>query len=123
MLSCVFSITFLVLRAFYCFGEARKGICEDESVLVTVRTVVGLLAFFLAVVFCIFVSIMLFDQIQCIVEGTSGIEILKKTVLEERSVRENFEETFGGKFGIYWFLPTSVKGSLKNSVDMEASPN
>ena len=112
MLSCGLSFVFLILRGFYCYGEGKGQLCSDQSAWVTVKTVLGLFAFFLAVVFCIFVCIMLFDQIQCIVENTSGIEMLKKTVLEERSVRENFEETFGGRFGVHWFLPTSVKGSI-----------
>jgi hypothetical protein len=60
---------------------------------------------------------MLVDQISCIVNNTSGIEILKKNPIQQRSLRESFEETFGGRFGITWFLPTSVKANLVNSVD------
>ncbi len=36
----------------------------------------------------------------------------QKKILEKRELKEILEETFGGKFGIMWFLPFKSGGFL-----------
>lgn len=79
----------------------------------------------LGILFAIFVAIMFFDQLQCIVENTSTIDELKsKSGIEadersyasqERTGWENIKEIFGDynkPVNIWWLYPTDVDKKL-----------
>ena len=68
-----------------------------------------MVALFLGAIFALFVTVMLYDQFYCIVNNTTGIDILKETRVEDRPVRASLEEVFGGGFGLKWFCPIPVR--------------
>lgn len=115
-LACFYSFILLILRASYCSGNKDAGLCQRSKEEAAADLLMGMAAFFLAAIFFLFVTVMLYDQVICIANNTSGIEILKKTTIEKRPAWDNFEEAFGGKFGVTWFLPTKVSRKLSSSI-------
>ena len=111
----------LIIRATYCAGHETAGLCTRTRQETSLDLLLGMAAFFVGGIFFLFVTVMLYDQLSCIVNNTSGIDLLKKTPVEQRSAKMNLEETFGGRFGIHWFIPTKVKGNMAKSVDMNDS--
>jgi len=87
--------------------------------------VVAAIACFLAVLFCLFVIVMFYDQISCIVENLSTIDKLKikrarqqgKKLEQEdqrsRSWWQNICEVMTGSHlqgvDIYWLFPTDIE--------------
>lgn len=89
----------------------------------TAATIITGLGCFLAVLFLLFVCIMFFDQIQCIIENTSTVDSLKKKnnlVTEDdrseasysRTWWQNIKEVFGEDFGIGWIYPLDLPKEL-----------
>jgi palmitoyltransferase len=115
--SCVYSFIMLIVRATFCAGNKEAALCMRKREQVAADLLIGMAAFFVGAIFFLFVTVMLYDQLVCISNNTSGIEILKNNAVEKRPARENFEETFGGKFGIKWFLPTRVPMKLSRIME------
>lgn len=107
-LASLYSIAMLIVRATYCTYNQETELCRRSRQEASFDMLVGMLAFFLAGMFAIFCAIMLYDQLYCIINNTSGIDLLKKLVIEKRPTIENLQETFGGKLSLFWFLPTTV---------------
>lgn len=99
-ISCIYSFIMLALRATYCFSRTSDLCINRPKEDVSFDLFMGVLAFFMAGIFGLFVGVMMQDQLTCIINNTSGIDELKKTIVERRPVRVNLEETFGGPFGI-----------------------
>lgn len=120
MLACIFSFVLLVLRVSFCFNNEKADLCKRKQFQVTIDLMLGIFSGFLNLLFMVFVIVMLYDQITCIINNTTGIDILKNSAIERRSIKVNFEETFGGRFSILWFLPTAIKAPLSqtNSIDL-----
>lgn len=118
MLACLYSFIMLMIRAMYCANHGEAKLCNRPKEETALDLLLGMAAFFLGGIFFLFVSVMLYDQISCIVSNTSGIDMLKKTPVEKRSAKMNLEETFGSSFGICWFLPTRVKGNMARCADL-----
>lgn len=118
MISCLYSFIMLIIRATFCATKQEAQLCKRPREEVSLDLLLGLAAFFVGGIFFLFVTVMLYDQISCIITNASGIDLLKKSPVEKRSAMINLEETFGGKFGIYWFIPTRVKGSLTKCAEM-----
>ena len=116
MISCLYSFIMLIIRATYCATHSDAPLCNRNRAETSLDLLLGMAAFFVGGIFFLFV--LLYDQLSCIVSGTTGIDILKKTPVEQRTATVNLEETFGGKFGIFWFLPTKVKGSIMKLEEM-----
>jgi palmitoyltransferase len=112
MLACLYSFIMLIVRGVFCASYIETELCSRPREDTALDLLLGMAAFFVGGIFFLFVSVMLYDQLSCIVSNTSGIDMLKKTIVEKRSARMNLEETFGGSFSIFWFLPTKVKGNM-----------
>lgn len=115
MLACIYSFLLLIVRASFCVAHEKTDLCQEKSYKVTLDLILGVVAGFVNALFLLFVTIMIYDQITCIINNTSGINILKNSATEKRSVRVNFEETFGGRFSILWLLPTAIKPPLSQT--------
>ena len=115
--SCLYSFILLIIRASFCPNHKKAPLCLRQKQEVAADLLLGMAAFFVGAIFFLFVSVMLYDQLVCISNNTSGIEVLKKSTIEKRPVKENFEETFGGKLGIFWLLPTKVPKKLSRVMD------
>ena len=98
---------------------------EQNCVLFTLHPgniVLAAISSFLAVLFCMFVTIMFCDQMSCILGNTSTVDKLKKERnlgIEEKGQKatsrtgwQNLEEVFGSSFNIYWLFPTEVVKDL-----------
>ena len=83
----------------------------------TFTCVLAGVAIFLAVLFGLFVVIMFFDQVYCILTNTSTIDNLQKErdpsiesgkgkKAASRTAWQNLKEVFGGPLSIHWFIPT-----------------
>ncbi|CAG9324957.1 unnamed protein product [Blepharisma stoltei] len=118
-LSCIYSFIMLGMRASYCFSHEKAELCLRPRQEVSFDLFIGVLSFFMAGIFGLFVGVMMQDQLTCIINNTSGIDELKKTLVEKRPVKVNLEETFGGPFGILWFIPTSLKRQSNDMVEIE----
>lgn len=118
MVACIYSFIMLIIRASFCASNNKSELCTRPREDTALDLMLGMAALFVGGVFFLFVTVMLYDQLSCIINNTSGIDMLKKTPIEKRSVRTNLEETFGGRFSIFWFLPTKVRRNLVRSVDM-----
>ena len=107
------AIWLIVFKSYECYGA---GCVIFSSQHVCVLTAVGI---FFGVLFAIFVAVMFWDQISCIIDNTSTIDELKtKAGIEqdersyashERSGWENLKEVFGGAdkpVNIWWLWPT-----------------
>ena len=121
MLACLYSFIMLIIRAMFCAHHGDAGLCARTREETALDLLLGMAAFFVGAIFFLFVSVMLYDQLSCIVSNTSGIDLLKKSPVEKRSAMFNLQETFGGKLGINWFIPTPVKGSLSRFDDLNES--
>ncbi|CAG9336121.1 unnamed protein product [Blepharisma stoltei] len=105
LVCCLFTFVVFFLRATYCLWHDEANLCNKESSEASFDITVGSLVFIFTLFFSLFAGVMLHDQISCIANNTSGIDILKKSEIEKRSPKECFEEVFGGKFGFMWLLP------------------
>jgi palmitoyltransferase ZDHHC3/7/25 len=107
-LASLYSIVLLIIRASFCPYNASSDLCMRSRQEASFDMFLGIVAFFLAGLFAIFCAIMLYDQLYCIINNTSGIDILKKHIIEKRPTIENLQEAFGGKPSLFWLLPTAV---------------
>ena len=108
----------LFLRATFCPSSSATKLCNKNRIDSCLDFLIGMVIFCVGGFFLIFSSVMLYDQMTSILTNKSEIEVLKKTEVQQRSTRENLEEAFGGRFGIFWFLPTTIKGSITRLVDV-----
>lgn len=113
LISCLYSVGLLVGRVIYCQVKGNTGICDVPVEENSVNIMLGLMSIMLLVLFILFIVIMLFDQIACIANNTTGIENLKQEVIERRDKMVNFSETFGGEIGLKWLLPFAVPGGVE----------
>ena len=101
------------MQGYQCYYDN----CRLFSTHVLVLTGISI---FLAVLFALFVAIMFFDQIQCIIENSSTIDNLKKRnpnfevetksqSSESRTGWQNVKEVFGGTSpGLDWLFPWDI---------------
>jgi len=68
------------------------------------------LLFFESILFGLFTTAMLCEQVSSIVSDQTGIERLKHDyIAPQRSTLANLSETFGRPVSLLWLLPTSVR--------------
>ena len=82
------------------------------------------MAIFLALLFCLFVTIMFCDQISCIINNTSTIDKLQKTKEDRQSKKskwQRIDEVFNGGrgFSVWYFIPTDVPKQLSVESEFE----
>ena len=111
-IACIYSMAFLILRACYCQIDSTSELCSASNAENSVSILLGLVSMVLLGLFSLFIAVLLHDQFKCISRNTTGIENLKKELIQERSPMENFSEVFGGKIGIRWLLPLGVPGTV-----------
>jgi palmitoyltransferase len=107
-LGCCYTFILLVLRATYCPINPSSDVCATPHEELSSQLFVGIFAFFINLVFALFLGVMLQDQLYCVINNTSGIDLLQKKPIENRPVKDSFEEVFGGRFSLKWFIPTSI---------------
>lgn len=117
-LACMYSLILLMLRGTYCFSHKEVPLCKRENKEVAADMVLGVISLFSIIVFSLFIGTVLYDQIVCIMNNTTGIDSLKDIEPQKRPIRESFEEVFGGKFGLTWFLPTPIGNREYNIIDV-----
>lgn len=97
--------------------SGKGGICDKSVQEHSADVLLGLMSLAVTGLFSLFILIMIVDQIKCISKNISGIEVLKQEFFEQRSLKVNFEETFGGRNKICWVLPFAVPGTVEEYLD------
>lgn len=99
---CIYSGVVLVLRFISCTNNLKQ--CSIS----TFQAVLCVLHFVEALVFGLFVSIMMFDQLTAIFENTPGIDALQKKQGVKRGKYESLKDVFAEPFHWKWFLPLNM---------------
>ena len=105
------AVTWIIYTCYPCFW-ARCAPFETLGGLVLL-----IVSVFLGILFAIFVVVMFYDQMDCILSNQSTIDQLQlkrgnmdsdisKMMSEKRSGWENVKMVFGGDFDIWWLFPT-----------------
>mmetsp|Transcript_2076 Transcript_2076/g.4774 ORF Transcript_2076/g.4774 Transcript_2076/m.4774 type:complete len:257 (-) Transcript_2076:33-803(-) len=118
-LGCIYTFILLGIRATYCPFHADSAVCEIPRKELSVQLFLGIFAFFINLVFAMFLGAMLQDQLYCVMNNTSGIDLLKKTPIEKRPLKQSLEEVFGGRLSISWFIPTNVPPVMARGLSLE----
>ena len=106
-LLCVYSGVVLVLRFISCTNNLKQ--CSIS----TFQAVLCVLHFVEALVFGLFVSIMMFDQLTAIFENTPGIDALQKKQGIKRGKYESLKDVFAEPFNWQWFVPLNMPQKSK----------
>ena len=85
----------MIIRVSYCPSHPGTDLCTRDTAEARKDMYAGVVAMFICIIFLMFVSVMVYDQLTMILENTSGIDKLKGLVFEKRSARENLEDVFG----------------------------
>jgi len=108
LIGCVYSALLLVLQTMNCFQQHRCMLFMELTSLL-----IGIGTFFLISLFGLFVVVMLFDQVSCIIDNSSTIDRLQGgSKANKKSLYQAFKEVFGGPFSIKWLLPIDIKTPL-----------
>lgn len=112
------ALVLMAWQGFLCMDSNCRLFAETSSCVLT-----GV-SCFCALLFGLFVAIMFFDQIQCIIENSSTIDNLKKKnpnfeeetkslESEQRTGWQNIKEVFGGTSpGLGWLMPWDLEKAL-----------
>jgi len=122
MASCLFSLCILGIRTRQCgvpsllLPEKKETAAEKEGCVRWDESYAGLALLVVSVVFFLFTSCMLAEQIEAIKTNTSKIARMKMSVgvagTELKRVTEEFNEMFGGDYNrvaMHWFIPTAIE--------------
>jgi len=83
LVSCLYTFALLIIRAMYCSQDREADLCYRSRSDAAFDLFLGVIAFFVGIVFALFVSVMLYDQLYCIVHNTTGIDQLQNTLTEK----------------------------------------
>jgi palmitoyltransferase len=99
---CIYSGVLLVARFISCTNNLRQ--CTVSGV----HAALAIICFVEALVFGLFVIIMMCDQFSAIFENTPGIDQLQNRKGEKRGRYESLIDVFGEPFGWKWLLPLDL---------------
>ena len=116
------ALVLIAMQSYECFNMNCWMFMESGTV------IIAGLSLFLGLLFAIFVVVMFYDQISCIIENLSTIDKLqrkramqegRKVQEEDKSLRtwwENICEVMTGRhdegFNLSWFVPTDIQHPL-----------
>jgi hypothetical protein len=121
MASCLFSLCLLGMRTIQCGPPSpllpgKKETAAEQDCTAWDESYSGLALLVVSVVFFLFTSCMLAEQIEAIKTNTSKIARMKMSVgvagTELKRVTEEFNEMFGGdsnRVAMHWFIPTPIE--------------
>jgi len=112
---CLWSLVTLVCRFVMCASVKRSFRPTQPFCLPTpVDTICCVLNFVEGIMFGLFVTIMLFDQLSVIFDNTTLIDKKKGNVKAKRSTYESMVAVFGEAFSPGWFFPKETTQKLKD---------
>jgi len=122
--TCLWCMITLGCRFFKCASFQKSYIRPDYCVPSPFDVICCTLNFVEAILFGLFVTVMMFDQFSVIFENTTYIDKLKGVKRQQRrNMYDSLVFTFGGDIGIPWLLPHSPsKIALNNFKSMCALP-
>jgi len=110
---CFYSVVLLIGRFVSCTNNLRT--CTVSGVHVALCVI----NFIEAVIFGLFVSIMLWDQMSAIYENTPGIDALQHRMGPKRSMYLSLKEVFGEPLSWRWLLPLTLPKQVHDDFQME----
>jgi len=127
---CIYSGTLLVARFISCTHNLR-GFIPDDVVTRAVATAfpgqctvggihaaLAIICFVEALIFGLFVIIMMFDQFSAIFDNTPGIDAMQHRKGVQRGKYESLRDVFGESFSWRWFFPLDLPQKMR--IDFEA---
>jgi len=111
-LCCLYSGALLVSRFISCTNHLRQ--CTVGGV----HAALAIICFIEAIIFGLFVIIMMFDQFSAIFDNTPGIDALQNRHGIKRGKYESLRDVFGEPFGWRWFFPLELTPKMR--LDFEA---
>jgi len=113
-LACIYCGALLVARFVSCTHNLRM--CPFD----TVSSVLAIICFIEALVFGLFVVIMMFDQFSAIFEGVTAIDQLQnRQSTKVLSKYDSLVEVFGEKFSWRWFMPFDLTPQIHQGFQAE----
>jgi len=110
---CVYSGVLLIARFISCTNNIRQCTITGVQVALCVVT------FIEALIFGLFVFIMMFDQFSAIFDNTPGIDALQNKHGQKRGRYASLKEVFGEKFSWRWFLPLKLPSKVYEDFQSE----
>jgi len=112
-LCCVYSAVLLVGRFISCTNSVKT--CSVTGI----GAALCVLNFIEALIFGLFVCIMMFDQFSAIFDNTPGVDALQNKHGPKRSRYQSLKEVFGEPFSWRWFLPLSIPKQIHEDFQFE----
>jgi len=109
---CLYSGTLLVARFISCTNHLRQ--CTVGGI----HAALAIICFVEALVFGLFVIIMMFDQFSAIFDNTPGIDAMQNRHGIKRGKYESLRDVFGEAFSWRWFFPLDLTPKMR--LDFEA---
>jgi len=110
---CIYSGTLLVARFISCTHNLRQ--CTVSGV----HAALAIICFVEALVFGLFVIIMMFDQFSAIFDNTPGIDQLQHRKGEKRGRYEGLVDVFGEPFSWRWLMPMDLHPKMMLDFERE----
>jgi len=108
---CFYSGVLLVLRFISCNSSARM--CSVSGW----QPVLCILNFIEAIIFGLFVCIMMWDQLSAILSNTPGIDAKQNKKGEQREWYISLCEVFGEEFSWRWFFPLNMPARVRDDFE------
>jgi len=110
---CLYSGTLLVSRFVSCTNHLRQ--CTVGGV----HAALAIICFVEALVFGLFVIIMMFDQFSAIFDNTPAIDAMQNRHGVRRGKYESLRDVFGEAFSWKWFFPLQMSPKIRLDFDAE----
>jgi len=111
--NCCYSVVLLVSRFISCTNNLRQ--CSISGL----ETALCVVNFVEALIFGLFVGIMMFDQISAIFDNTPGIDALQNKHGQKRSKYSSLKDVFGEPFSWRWFIPFNLPPKIREDFGYE----
>jgi len=112
---CIYSGTLLVARFISCTHNLRG--CTVGGW----QAALAIICFVEALIFGLFVIIMMFDQFSAIFDNTPGIDAMQHRRGVARGKYESLRDVFGEAFSWRWFFPLALTPKMRIDFDAECN--
>jgi len=112
-LCCLYSAVLLISRFISCTNNIKT--CSVTGV----GAALCVVNFIEALIFGLFVCIMMFDQFSAIFDNTPGVDALQNKHGAKRGRYQSLKDVFGEPFSWRWFLPLSIPKQIEDDFQYE----
>lgn len=113
-IACVYTAMLLIARFVSCTHMPRALTSGSQCCLSGADVIFSILNFIEAILFGLFVLVILCDQLGAIFDNTPGIDALQGKVGKKQSKMVNLRGVMGSSLGLHWFLPTALPTNVQS---------